>query len=80
MTEATKRRIRPIEAWRAKQFPEKNEDAALIAQGRQLFQAKSCVNCHTVRGHGAMGVTAPERVTQTGSTERVETLEPAPGT
>jgi len=52
--------VNPIEAWRAKQFPEKDEDAARIAQGRQLFQAKTCMNCHTVRGHGAMGVTAPD--------------------
>jgi cytochrome c oxidase subunit 2 len=52
--------VAPLEAWRAKQFPEKNEDGALIAKGRALFTAKTCVGCHTIRGHGAQGVTAPE--------------------
>jgi len=50
----------PLEAWRAKQAPEANEDAALIAQGRQLFASKTCNACHTVRGHGAMGVQGPD--------------------
>lgn len=52
--------VNPLEAWKAKQFPEKGEDAALIAQGKALFNAKTCVGCHTVRGHGAQGVTGPE--------------------
>jgi cytochrome c oxidase subunit 2 len=43
--------VAPLEAWRAKQFPEKGEDAALIAQGKALFQIKTCSSCHTVRGH-----------------------------
>ncbi|MBI5690983.1 MAG: cytochrome c oxidase subunit II [Verrucomicrobia bacterium] len=50
----------PLEAWRAKQQPAGNEDAALIAQGRQLFTTKTCNACHTVRGHGAMGVQGPD--------------------
>ena len=52
--------VAPLEAWRAKQFPEKSEDPALIAKGKALFTAKTCVGCHTIRGHGALGVTAPE--------------------
>jgi cytochrome c oxidase subunit 2 len=52
--------INPLEAWRAKQEPEKNEDAALVAEGKKLFQAKTCIACHTIRGHGAAGVTAPD--------------------
>lgn len=58
--------VKPLDAWRAKQFPEKNEDPALIARGRALFTAKTCVGCHTIRGHGAQGVTAPE-LTHVGS-------------
>ncbi len=61
--------VSPLEAWRAKQFPEKNEDAALIARGHQLFGDKTCMNCHTIRGHYIersgqkvpfAGVTAPD--------------------
>jgi cytochrome c oxidase subunit 2 len=52
--------VNPLEAWRAKQLPEKNENAALIAQGKQLFAAKACSTCHTVRGHQAMGVQGPD--------------------
>ena len=52
--------IEPLQAWKAKQEPEKGEDPELIAKGRQLFAAKTCVACHTVRGHGAAGVTGPD--------------------
>ncbi len=52
--------VNPLEAWRAKQLPEKNEDSRLISQGRELFKAKACIGCHTVRGHDGMGVTAPD--------------------
>lgn len=52
--------VAPLETWRAKQLPEKNEDAALIAQGRALFQSKTCIACHTVRGHEGGGITAPD--------------------
>jgi cytochrome c oxidase subunit 2 len=52
--------VNPLEAWRAKQFPEKNEDPALIAQGRKVFQAKNCVICHAVRGHEGVGNAAPD--------------------
>jgi cytochrome c oxidase subunit II len=52
--------VNPLEAWRAKQLPEKNEDAALVAQGKTLFASKACSTCHTVRGHQAMGVQGPD--------------------
>jgi|LauGreDrversion4_2_1035121.scaffolds.fasta_scaffold26079_2 cytochrome c oxidase subunit 2 len=50
----------PLEAWRSKQAVEKDENPALIAQGRELFAAKTCNACHAVRGHGAMGVQGPD--------------------
>ena len=49
----------PLEAWKAKQFPEKGENAALIAQGKALFVSKTCASCHEVRGHGAAGISGP---------------------
>jgi cytochrome c oxidase subunit 2 len=52
----------PLEAWKAKQFPEKNEDGALIAQGKKLFSEKTCSGCHSIRqadGKGPAGVTGP---------------------
>jgi cytochrome c oxidase subunit II len=52
--------VEPLEAWRAQQAPEKGEDPALIAKGKTLFTTKGCIACHTIRGHGAQGVTAPE--------------------
>jgi cytochrome c oxidase subunit 2 len=53
--------VDPLNAWRAKQFPEKNEDPALIAKGKQLFAEKTCVSCHMIRGvPGALGVTGPD--------------------
>ena len=58
--------VNPLEAWRAKQLPEKNEDAALIAQGKTLFASKACSTCHAVRGHQAMGVQGPD-LTHVGS-------------
>jgi cytochrome c oxidase subunit 2 len=52
--------LSPFENWKQKQFPEKDENPALIAQGRKLFQDKTCVSCHTIRGHEGMGTTAPD--------------------
>jgi cytochrome c oxidase subunit 2 len=52
--------VNPLESWRAKQLPEKNEDAASVAQGKTLFATKACNTCHTVRGHGSMGVQGPD--------------------
>jgi cytochrome c oxidase subunit II len=51
----------PLDAWREQQRPEKTEDAVQIAKGRELFKAKTCVSCHTIRGlEGAVGVQGPE--------------------
>ena len=67
--------VSPLEAWKEKQFPEKGEDPELIAKGHQLFGDKTCMNCHTVRGHGIersgqkltfSGITAPD-LTHVGS-------------
>lgn len=52
--------IAPLEAWKAKQFPEKGENSALIAEGKAIFKAKTCSNCHAIRGHEAGGMTAPD--------------------
>jgi cytochrome c oxidase subunit 2 len=52
--------LAPLDSWRAKQMPEKNEDPVLIAQGKALFQSKTCAGCHRVRGQGAEGITGPE--------------------
>ena len=35
-------------------------DQALIAKGRQLFKDKTCVGCHTIRGHEGGGITGPD--------------------
>lgn len=50
----------PLEAWRRMQEPEPGEKAADIAAGRKLFQQKTCISCHTVRGHEGIGVTGPD--------------------
>jgi len=52
--------VDPLAAWTAHQEPEKNEDPALIAKGKQLFTAKTCVSCHTIRGHAGAGVAGPD--------------------
>lgn len=50
----------PFAGWKKMQQPEANENAALIAEGRKQFQEKTCVSCHTVRGHEGMGITGPD--------------------
>ncbi len=50
----------PLAAWHRMQAPEAGENAALVAQGRKLFQEKTCVSCHTIRGHEGMGITGPD--------------------
>ncbi len=50
----------PFAAWHKQQQIDSGEDPALIAQGRQLFQQKNCVTCHSVRGHEGAGTTAPD--------------------
>jgi cytochrome c oxidase subunit 2 len=53
--------VDPLDAWRAKQFPEKDEDPGLIARGKELFAAKTCITCHTIRGYPlAVGVVGPD--------------------
>jgi cytochrome c oxidase subunit 2 len=53
--------VEPLQAWTAQQAPQpQEEDPALIAQGRALFSTKTCIACHTVRGHGAAGVAGPD--------------------
>jgi cytochrome c oxidase subunit 2 len=50
----------PFAGWNEMQKPSAGESASLITTGRKLFKEKSCVNCHTVRGHEGGGVTAPD--------------------
>ena len=52
--------LNPLEAWKAKQYPDKDEDPALVAKGRQIFKQKNCVTCHMIRGHDGIGMTAPD--------------------
>ncbi|MBL9214017.1 MAG: cytochrome c oxidase subunit II [Opitutaceae bacterium] len=52
--------LNPLEGWRKLQDPDQGENAALIASGRKLFQEKTCVSCHTVRGHEGIGITGPD--------------------
>ncbi len=50
----------PLGAWQTAQNHEAGEDPALIAKGRQLFQDKTCISCHAVRGHEGIGITGPD--------------------
>ncbi len=50
----------PLGAWRDRQKAPAGEDAALVASGRKLFQDKTCISCHTVRGHEGVGITGPD--------------------
>jgi cytochrome c oxidase subunit 2 len=51
----------PFAAWQEKQRPDPlGENSALVAQGRTLFQEKTCIACHTIRGHEGIGVTGPD--------------------
>jgi cytochrome c oxidase subunit 2 len=52
--------VLPFDNWKQQQFPAKNEDPALIAKGRKLFAEKTCIGCHTVRGHEGVGITGPD--------------------
>lgn len=56
----------PFAAWKKMQSPDKDENAAQIAVGRKLFSEKTCITCHTVRGHEGIGITGPE-LTHVGS-------------
>ena len=57
----------PMNAWVSQQHPDKNEDPALVARGRQLFTEKTCVTCHTIRGHHAGGAPFAPDLTHVGS-------------
>ena len=59
--------LNPLDAWRAHQEPDKTEDAALIAKGRELFQAKTCFSCHVIRGHMVGGSSAYPDLTHVGA-------------
>ena len=50
----------PLEAWRKMQNPEAGEKASEVAAGRKLFQEKTCISCHTIRGHEGIGVPGPD--------------------
>jgi cytochrome c oxidase subunit 2 len=50
----------PFAGWKKMQSPDSGEDAAHIAAGRKLFSEKTCITCHTVRGHEGIGITGPE--------------------
>ena len=51
----------PLTAWRARQAADPTtEDGPLIAEGRRLFQQKTCIACHTIRGHEGVGIIGPD--------------------
>ncbi|HVT73316.1 MAG TPA: cytochrome c oxidase subunit II [Lacunisphaera sp.] len=50
----------PLAAWHEMQKVEPGENAALVAQGRKLFSEKTCITCHTIRGHEGIGITGPD--------------------
>ena len=50
----------PFAAWKKMQNPAPTENAAAIAAGRKLFQTKTCISCHTVRGHEGVGIAGPD--------------------
>lgn len=50
----------PLAAWKKNQHPDAGENAAQIAAGRKLFSEKTCITCHTVRGHEGIGITGPD--------------------
>jgi len=50
----------PFAAWKKLQSPDAGENAAQVAAGRKLFSEKTCITCHTVRGHEGIGITGPE--------------------
>jgi cytochrome c oxidase subunit 2 len=56
----------PFAAWKKLQAPDAGENAGQVATGRKLFQDKTCITCHTVRGHEGIGITGPD-LTHVGS-------------
>ena len=57
----------PLAAWLKQQKPDADENPVLIAQGRDLFTAKSCITCHTVRGNNMGGAPFAPDLTHIGS-------------
>jgi cytochrome c oxidase subunit 2 len=58
---STKYDLEPLPAWLKQQDPDPaGEDPALIAKGKATFSAKACITCHTIRGHGGVGITGPD--------------------
>ncbi|HXN34946.1 MAG TPA: cytochrome c oxidase subunit II [Opitutaceae bacterium] len=59
--------LSPLDEWRKQQQPDPSaDDPVLIARGRALFTAKTCIQCHTIRGDAGVGVAGPE-LTHVGS-------------
>jgi cytochrome c oxidase subunit II len=54
--------LSPFASWLEKQVQAAPSagDEPLIARGRQLFTEKTCLACHTIRGHEAAGISAPD--------------------
>lgn len=50
----------PFAAWKKQQDVTVNDNLELVARGRKLFQEKTCIGCHTVRGHEGLGITGPD--------------------
>ncbi len=50
----------PFTGWKKNQAPDAGESATQVAAGRKLFQEKTCITCHTVRGHEGIGITGPD--------------------
>lgn len=50
----------PFAAWKKQQEITVDDNLELVAQGRKLFQEKTCVGCHTIRGHEGIGITGPD--------------------
>jgi cytochrome c oxidase subunit II len=46
--------LNPLAGWQERQKTEAGENVAQVATGRQLFADKTCMNCHTIRGHSVM--------------------------
>ena len=60
--------LNPFQGWQAQQEPDANhENPALIAQGRALFQSKTCFSCHVIRGHMVGGSGAYPDLTPVGA-------------
>jgi cytochrome c oxidase subunit 2 len=57
----------PLAAWVKQQQPDANENPVLIAKGRELFTAKTCVTCHAIRGSEGGGAPFAPDLTHVGS-------------